>query len=278
MDKVTQFANRDYLEKAYGSDDALRIRIETQKHYQQSRRNIFDELTYDALVLCSPKSILDIGAGTGSWYETIRRIIGDGPVYHGIDQSPAMVASLNQRLSHDTRASADVAEVGALPYAPESFDWVGMHFMLYHVPDIGGALQEAWSLVKPGGLLLTATNGFQSYAEMHAMHAQASRLLNLPYHDEARGDRFSLKNGAAYFPEDPHLVEFPAGLRFPTLESFLAYYGSGFCWNGLPQDRQMPEVRENLLHAVGNIAAPRLQQDGVITLSQTHGYFWLQKV
>ena len=46
-----------------------------------------------------------------------------------------------------------------LPVPEESFDWVGAHYMLYHVADISRALQEVWRGLKPGGILLAAANG-----------------------------------------------------------------------------------------------------------------------
>lgn len=41
--------------------------------------------------------ILDIGAGTGNWYRSIRALAGAQPYYSGLDQSPGMVDALAKR-------------------------------------------------------------------------------------------------------------------------------------------------------------------------------------
>lgn len=275
---MRQFSDPEFLREAYGTVDGLSIRIHAQERFNRSPRIIFDELTRDAMTICRPTAILDIGAGTGTWYRSIRKNLGTEPFYQAVDQSPTMVDTLKNVLSSDPQSDAMVGEAGHLSYPGESFDWVGFHFMLYHVRDIKGTLSEAWTYLKPGGVLLAATNGHDSYREMRDMHATAARMLNLPYHEEPQGDRFSLKNGAAFFAHGtPHVVEFPSGLRFPTMASFLAYYGSGFCWAGIAQDHHLPDIRDALVDQVGQLAEPIFARDGKFDLSHTVGYFWVHK-
>lgn len=124
---------------------------------------------------------------------------------------------------------------------------------------------------------MTATNGANSYSQMFDLHRQAVRQAGLPYTEEERGNRFSLANGADFFPDTPTLHQYEGGLRFPTLETYLAYSGSGFCWTGIPGDLEVPETRALLLNIMANLVSPILERTGSIQLSQTTGFFWLQK-
>src|SRR5690606_30323447 len=46
-----------------------------------------------------------------------------------------------------------------LPYEDESYDLIFANHMLYHVPDVPGALREARPALRPGGRFYAATNG-----------------------------------------------------------------------------------------------------------------------
>lgn len=275
---MSQFSDPEFLREAYGTDEGLTIRTEAHRRYSLMPVNIFDELTRHALARNRPSRILDIGAGTGSWYARLRPLAGDAVEYRGLDQSPAMVAALTRLVSHDPNAGAELGDALALPYSPGSFDWVGLHYMLYHVADVRQALWEAWSVVRPGGLLIAAGHGDPQYPELFALHAEAAHALGLPFDDQARDGRFSLDSGSPYFPQPPEVHRYQGGLQFPTAAAFLAYYGSGFCWSGLPLTHHTPEVRRRLLDTVGKLVEPILATSGSIHLSHTAGFFLVQKL
>jgi ubiquinone/menaquinone biosynthesis C-methylase UbiE len=275
---MSQFVDPKFLASAYETEDALGIRTEAHRRYSLSSQPIFEELTQAAMVYRAPMRVLDVGAGTGSWYPWIRRYAGATTHYDALDQSSGMVAGLEKLLADDPNASVWQGDASALPFADAVFDWIGLHYMLYHVADIRAALMSAWVHLRPGGLLVAATHGAGSYGEMWALHEAAVANLSLPYVPDVRGGRFSLDNGAEFFPESPERVLHPGGLRFPSLEAFLAYYGSGFCWAGLPLNHHQPAVREALLTEVRDLALNQFSSQGYLQLSQVTGYFLLQKV
>lgn len=250
---TSRFSDPGFLQAAYGTSDALTVRIRAQNRFGLAAQNIFEELTRTALSRKLPERVLDVGAGTGAWYPWIRRYAGPDSYYVAIDQSPAMVSRLRDLVRDDPKAEACLDNAGSLQSHGDPFDWVGMHYMLYHVDDIRGAIRSAWAQVRSGGVLLTATNGAESYQEMFDLHRQAVKLAGLSYTEEARGERFSLANGADFFPEMPTSNEFRGGLRFPTLETYLAYYGSGFCWTGIPTDLEVPKTRALLLEIMADL-------------------------
>ncbi|MCL4496316.1 MAG: class I SAM-dependent methyltransferase [Firmicutes bacterium] len=272
-----QFLDPKFVHDSYKTRDGLATRILSHERYSLQTENVFDIMTRHALTLSVPRKILDIGAGTGAWYQRIRQLVGRHCLYEAVDQSPAMVKQLENRLQGDPKASVRHGRAEAPDESPESFDWVGLHFMLYHVSDISDVLSKAWALVRPGGLLLTGTNGSNSYREMRVYHEQVVRTLGIPYEPPSGIDRFSLANGAQFFPVPVHIVEEPAGLLFPGVGPYLSYYGSGFCWQGIPARYRQSALKEQLLRTMENVVRPHFHQYGHLKLSNSSGYFWARK-
>lgn len=106
------------------------------------------------LVVSSRASrIIEIGCGTGAF---ARSVLEEAPGvdYVATDLSPAMVEA--------TRAlgvTAVVAPADELPFDDGSFDGAVAAWMLYHVPDLDGTVQELRRVLRDGGTLHVATNG-----------------------------------------------------------------------------------------------------------------------
>jgi ubiquinone/menaquinone biosynthesis C-methylase UbiE len=107
-----------------------------------------------------PSAVLEIGCGTGHLAKSIIEAL-PGVHYLATDASPAMV---------DSAASLGVPAIAALaddlPCADQSFDVAIAAWMLYHVPDLDAALRELRRALRPGGLLVAATNGEAHLAEL----------------------------------------------------------------------------------------------------------------
>ena len=225
-----------------------------------------------------PGSVLDVGAGIGNWYAAIREALGPAVEYAGLDQSPAMVAALGQRLDGDRAAISQLGDAQHLPWPDNTFDWVGLHFMLYHVPNIAGALAEADRVLKPGGILSAATNGPRQYPELMELHRNAVAALHLPTVPDGGPLRFSLSNGRHFFPAHRTVqVETHAGgFRFPAPEPAVAYYEAGFYEHGLELEVARAHKQE-LADLVRHLVADAMASDSVFVVTSEGGYFWYQK-
>lgn len=101
-----------------------------------------------------PRSILDVGCGTGRLPS--RLVSGYRPAHVvGIDASTAMVTNaLTAPVPHRPRFAAAVAE--QLPFADETFDLVVVTLSLFHWRDPFAGLAEIDRVMTPGATLLAA--------------------------------------------------------------------------------------------------------------------------
>ena len=103
-------------------------------------------------------SILEVGCGTGVF---ATRLLAEHPnaTLVATDQSARMV-----ELTRERGIDARVADVMDLPFDDASFDVVAAMWMLYHVPDLDGALAQVRRVLRPGGVFVAVTNGDEHMA------------------------------------------------------------------------------------------------------------------
>ncbi len=116
------------------------------------------DLAAAAIAAVAPTSILEVGCGTGVF---AARLLKEHPTARLIatDQSARLVA-----LTHERGVDARIADLMALPFDDASFDVVVAMWMLYHVPDLQGALAQVRRVLRPGGLFMAVTKGDQHMA------------------------------------------------------------------------------------------------------------------
>lgn len=273
-----RFEDADFLDQQYGTSEGLAVRIETHRRYGTASKDIFEELTEKARDELEPLRILDVGAGDGNWYRTLRRVLGSEPFYVGLDRSDGMVEHLREAQAGDARAQVVRGDAQALPWTLPEFDWVGMHFMLYHVPDIPRAIAEAWRILRPGGLLLAATVSTSSYRELAELQLEGLRAMGYSAARIAQpSDRFSLETGAQYFPVRSEILDCPGGLRFDAAEPALRYLASGPIDAAIAQAGAPASLRRDLLAYVGQRIDAEIRRAGSFTVRSKSGCFVVTK-
>lgn len=118
------------------------------------------EVLRTLVVSTQPRRLIELGCGTGQF---ARSVLDEAPNvdYVATDLSPAMVEA--------TRAlgvTAEMAPADDLPFADGSFDGAVAAWMLYHVPDLDGALGEVRRVLRDGGTLHVATIGSEHLADL----------------------------------------------------------------------------------------------------------------
>ncbi len=267
------------LDAQYGSDERLQTRIDTHRLYGLGDPDVFADITRQLLERGpAPTSVLDVGAGTGGWYRAIRRVVADNPEYVGLDRSAGILERLQRETAGDPRAHIVLGDAQELPFDAERFDWVGCHFMLYHVPDIQRALSQAWRVLRPGGLLACATNGAHAYRELGEIGQEVREALGLgPAALESVSHRFSLENGAGFFPEPPERIVRPGGFLFPNAEAAVRYLDSGplrYHLGGAGGDEALYGRALQLAH---DAISARIRADGLFRVHSVGGFFVVRK-
>ena len=116
---------------------------------------IFDPLTrrlLQAAGLAPGMRVLDIGSGAGNVARLVAEIVGPGGTVVGIDADPAAVELASQNNS-SPNIEFRVADVRSLDGIEGGFDAVTGRLVLMYFADPVGALRQAASRVRTGGLV-----------------------------------------------------------------------------------------------------------------------------
>ena len=138
----------DVVREQYGSEAGLAAR---KSIYVEVTGTDARDLVFEAVAEVDPDSVLEVGCGEGELAERIQAELEVELV--AIDQSERMV-----ELTHRRGVDARVGDVQELPFQNGSFDVVVAAWMLYHAPDLHGAVGEIARVLRPGGRLVAATN------------------------------------------------------------------------------------------------------------------------
>lgn len=106
--------------------------------------------TLHAFVGEQPRRVLELGAGTGHWVETL---LSAGHDARGIDPSIGMLSKARQKVAPRCLSQA---RAEALPFASASFDRVFAINAIHHFSDPQQALREAFRVLVPGGGVLVS--------------------------------------------------------------------------------------------------------------------------
>lgn len=126
------------------------------------RRNAREDAKYSMVVREVKKrlprgAVLGLEAGAGDGVLTWKFVRARVPVV-GVDYTPEALRLAVEELSkRKVRAPVALGDVGRLPFADDSFDFVTAVELIEHLPDVPGFLSEVSRVVRPGGCFVCTT-------------------------------------------------------------------------------------------------------------------------
>lgn len=259
-------AEQSYVQSQYGTDENLSIRIRTHELYSETNVD-FAAWVLDSISWQGDEVVVDVGCGSGGYIDAARQ---RARAYFAGDLSLGMLQSLDGR--GVPRLNLDAQE---LPLRRETADVILANHMLYHVPDIPRALREFRRVLRPGGLLLAATNSGSNMAELAALGREAANELNVPGQlDMAPDLTFTLETGAQFLQAQFTHVErrnLPGALVFPEPQPVIDYVGTLYerFERFLPDHVQWQDFAE-VLRA---ILQKKIERDGEFRVNKLAGVF-----
>ncbi len=107
------------------------------------------------------KKLLDIGCGTGYLIELLKK--QKEAEYYGLDLSPEMIKVAKSKF--DESVTLTIGSADDLPYFSQEFDVVCCVQSFHHYPYPKKAMQEAYRVLKPGGLYILSDTGCSGIAK-----------------------------------------------------------------------------------------------------------------
>lgn len=242
MSKRSAFAGGDqsYLRDVqYG--DGSKLDVRTALHQRFSTSPIaFPDFEAGLIDWQASFDVLECGTGTGRFWDN--RHTPKSMAITLTDLSSGMVEAAVTRATGNGYKDVESQEcdVQDLPYDDNSFDVVLANHMLYHVPDPDRAITELARVLRQGGTLLAATNG---YGHMREMNDAITEVFG-DHNKEALYEVFGIDSGEArlrdrftsitwHAYDNDLIVHDPAaaiayGLSFPPGESATEAQASDF--------------------------------------------------
>lgn len=173
---MSEINDKAYLKnQQYKTPSNLQARINIHRFYgKHASSETWTEWVFNQMHLQSGMRILELGCGTGAlWREQGHRL----PAECELVLSDLSLGMLQKAVSDlPVSALAYQGDAQVLPFADNSFDAVAAHHMLYHVTDLNATLQEIQRILKPGGWLCAATNGFRHMQELYDLLQETGSL------------------------------------------------------------------------------------------------------
>lgn len=270
----------DQLRRHYASDSNLRVRHETHHKYTIPERS-FVEWALSCYGWRGNERVLDVGCGPGLYYRILHQMHPDID-YTGLDYYTGMVR--NHPANPGLVLQGDAAN---LPLPENAYDVVMANHMLFHIQDIEGAIREFRRVLKPGGVLMVATNSVQTMPELQVLLRRAIVLLTRQGAAQVRApslpsDRFALENGTRALARYFYAVvrhDLPSQLVFPEVEPAMTYLEStrDLRESQLPDDVTWEDVMmimrqqiNQIIKHLGELAISKLS--GVLMASDEGGF------
>ncbi|KXK14286.1 MAG: type 11 methyltransferase [Chloroflexi bacterium OLB15] len=269
----------EILKNQFSTDEHLNLRLGIHDRYSVPHVN-FPEWVLRRVLWERCERVLDVGTGSGKYYGAVKALAPNAN-YVALDAFEGMLAR------HPAQKHLVNGNVFALPFTNASFDLVMANHMLYLLSDIDAAIREIRRVLKPGGVLVTATNSNQTMPEFTALFRRAVMLLTTP------GSPYTASPGSvphAYSLENAPLIlrrhfyaavrhDLPQALVFDHAEPALAYLESLRSMREplLPPDVRWEDVmlimREQIDRVIGHFGELVVNKiSGVVIASDSGGF------
>lgn len=176
--------DQSYLRtEQYADSSRLAQRATIHELYSTADQTLYDWLV-PQMELEQGHVVLEVGCGAGWMWEKSEATTPEDLTITLTDLSAGMVDEATRRVVGTNRfakVSGTPADCHALPFTDQSFHLVVANHMLYHLPDPATGVAELARVLRPGGLLMAATNGRAHMREMWQIRAQ---VFDLPAVDD----------------------------------------------------------------------------------------------
>ncbi|RWS41847.1 class I SAM-dependent methyltransferase [Bacillus mycoides] len=184
-----EYEKMNDVKRQYSVSNHLQIRIDTHKHYEETRVDL-DEVTIEHLQLQGEEKILEVGCANGKFLSLLQNNGHKGQLT-GFDQSETM---LSEAAKKSTRIRWKQGDASKLPFEANCYDWVIARHMLYHMKDVEKTIQGFHKVIRPSGSLLATTNSKVSMPRIVEMCNSMLDAFDLPKTSPAVVP-FCLENG-----------------------------------------------------------------------------------
>ena len=251
--------NGSAVKTQYASSANLSTRMSIHAKYSTNKQG-FGKWIAAHYPISSDMSVLELGCGTGAAWLDQKKIVDASSRIVLTDLSEGMLAKAKDTLKQYSAIEYAVVDIQNIPYADRSFDLIIANMMLYHVPDISGALSEVRRALRKGGAFCCATYGENGMMEYLAGLFREYGVTEKPDHT------FTLQNGKrqlqAYF-DKVERYDYEDSLEVTDMNDLADYI---FSLTGMSSLRDLS--RETVIKVLNAASV-----DGVLKVPKEYGLF-----
>jgi SAM-dependent methyltransferase len=257
-----------FVSAQYSQTDPLQDRISLHKRFSTDHVP-WPRWLFNQLLLVKGGLLLEVGSGPGDLWIENRDRWPEGWTIHLSDLHSAMLLLARKSIGSRHGLTYHLADAQALPHPADQYDLVVANHMLYHVADLDRALAELSRVLKPGALLVAATNGAGHMLELRQL---MSRFLPEWLTADDSGSTasaktgFTLENGrrlAANHFQQIEVRRHANNLRVTELEPLMAYIRSRF------PGREI--IDEAALKPISEVVKKQITEQGAFEIAKEAG-------
>lgn len=175
----------------YSTPANLNIRASLHDKYSTNPQG-YDNWLFENYRFFEGCHILELGCGTGSFWEDRVALLPENSTLVLTDLSDGMVGEVSRKFSGLGNVESMRVDIASIPFGDNTIDFCLANSMLYHVPDLPAALGEVHRVLKPGGIFYAATYGENGITRfLHETLKEFDPAVDWPI-----STAFTLQNGA----------------------------------------------------------------------------------